>query len=155
MPGSPASGDGSSLELGVRFQPTVNGQILGIRFYKGPGNNGVHVGNLWTAGAPLLLGSATFSGESASGWQEVRFASPVTVTAGTTYVASYFAPQGHYAIDRDWFAGRSTDAPNLHALRDGEQGGNGLYRYSSVSTYPGDTYGASNYWVDVVFVPTP
>jgi hypothetical protein len=155
VPGNPASGDSSSLELGMKFQPDVDGQILGIRFYKGSGNGGTHIGNLWTATGSLLLASATFTGESASGWQEVRFASPVSVTAGSTYVASYFAPQGHYAIDRDWFAAKATDSPPLHALRDGTQGGNGVYRYGAASTFPGDSYGASNYWVDVLFVPSP
>ena len=38
-----------------------------------------------------------FTGESASGWQTVTFAAPVAVTAGTTYVASYYAPVGHYS----------------------------------------------------------
>ena len=44
---------------------------------------------------------ATFSSESASGWQQVNFSTPVDVFPNTTYVASYFAPEGHYsAIDR-------------------------------------------------------
>ncbi len=154
VPSNPGTGDSSSLELGVKFQPDVAGQILGIRFYKGQGNGGTHVGNLWAANGGLLLASTTFAGETASGWQEARFASPVSVTAGSTYVASYFAPQGHYALDRDWFAGRSTDVGHLHALRDGQEGGNGLYRYSSVSAFPSDSYGSSNYWVDVLFVPS-
>ena len=29
---------------------------------------------------------------------------------------------------------------------------NGVYRYGSTSLFPTDTYQASNYWVDVVFV---
>ena len=32
-----------------------------------------------------------------SGWQELDFSAPVAVTAGTTYVASYFTSAGHYA----------------------------------------------------------
>ena len=36
-----------------------------------------------------LLASATFTNESASGWQQVNFSNPVPITAGTTYVASY------------------------------------------------------------------
>jgi hypothetical protein len=153
VPGNPASGDGSSLELGVKFRPAVDGQVVGVRFYKGAGNGGTHVGNLWTATGGVLLASATFTNESATGWQEVRFATPVNVTANSLYVASYFAPQGHYAIDRDWFSAAGTNSPPLSAPRDSTVGGNGVYRYSSTSTYPGDTYGASNYWVDVLFVP--
>ena len=47
-----------------------------------------------------LLARATFTGETASGWQQVTFSSPVIVNPNTTYVASYFAPAGHYSADR-------------------------------------------------------
>src|SRR6185437_10912858 len=41
--------DGSSVELGVRFTPSVGGTITGLRFYKGALNTGAHVADLWTA----------------------------------------------------------------------------------------------------------
>ena len=44
------------------------------------GNTGTHVGNLWSASGALLA-RATFSAETASGWQQVNFASPVPVNA--------------------------------------------------------------------------
>ena len=84
--------DNAAIELGVKFVPSVAGQITGIRFYKGPQNLGTHIGNLWTS-AGASLATATFANETASGWQQVTFANPVAVTPGTTYVASYFAPQ--------------------------------------------------------------
>ena len=39
----------------------------------------------------------------------------------------------------------------LHALQNGADGGNGVYRYGSPSSFPTESYQASNYWVDVVF----
>src|SRR5690349_22134769 len=89
-------GDGSSVELGVRFTPSVGGTITGLRFYKGPLNTGTHVADLWSS-TGTLLATATFSGETASGWQQVSFSQPVAVTAGTTYVASYHTNVGEYA----------------------------------------------------------
>ena len=80
-----------------------NGWITGIRFYKGSGNTGTHVGSLWTANG-TLLGQVTFTNESATGWQQANFSSPIAVTAGTTYVASYLAPNGGYADDSNYFA---------------------------------------------------
>ena len=50
-------------------------------------NTGTHVGNLWTTSGTLLA-TGTFSGETASGWQQLNFTTPVDITAGTTYVAS-------------------------------------------------------------------
>src|SRR5581483_6681009 len=94
--------------------------------------------------------TATFSGESASGWQQVLFSSPVAITANTTYVASYFAPNGHYAVTGGDCT-TATDNPPLHALADGASGGNGVFRYSATSAFPTQSFNASNYWVDVVF----
>src|SRR5205085_10772509 len=66
--------DTNALELGVKFKTDVAGGITGIRFYKGDLNTGTHLGNLWTS-TGQLLGSATFSNETASGWQTVTFPS--------------------------------------------------------------------------------
>jgi hypothetical protein len=133
----------------VKFKSDVNGSITGIRFYKGTGNTGTHVGSLWTASGTLLA-SATFTSETASGWQQVSFATPVTITAGTVYVAAYFTPAGHYAGDVNYFS-KGVDNPPLHALKNGVSGGNGVYAYGSTSTFPTKSTKATNYWVDVVF----
>ena len=95
---SPIRVSGSPVEVGVKFTSDVYGTINGIRFYKSTANTGTHVGNLWTAGGQLLA-SATFTSETASGWQSVSFSKPVPILPGTTYVASYFAPKGHTADD--------------------------------------------------------
>ena len=88
-----ATEDSGAVELGVKFRTDVAGTVKGIRFYKGPGNTGTHIGNLWTATGSQLA-SATFVAETASGWQQVNFTDPVTISANTNYVASYFAPAG-------------------------------------------------------------
>ena len=65
----------NSLEVGVRFQSTVAGTVTAIRFYKSVKNIGSHTGNLWSA-AGKLLGSVTFTNETASGWQQATLATP-------------------------------------------------------------------------------
>ncbi|WP_406832193.1 DUF4082 domain-containing protein [Pedococcus sp. KACC 23699] len=149
-PATASAADSSSLELGVKFKADVDGWVTGVRFYKGTANTGTHMGSLWSL-TGTKLASATFTSESASGWQQVNFASPVAVTAGTVYVASYFAPNGHYAADGGYFSASGVDNAPLHALRDGVSGGNAVYTYGSVSSFPSSTYGSTNYWVDVVF----
>ncbi len=140
--------DGNAVELGVKLRPAVDGTITGLRFFKGATNTGVHVGNLWSAGGTRLA-TVTFSGETGSGWQQANLPSPVAVTAGTTYVASYHAPNGNYAFDSNYFATAVVNGP-LRALSSGEGGGNGVYSYGA-SAFPANTYNATNYWVDVVF----
>lgn len=148
-PAVSADPDADGIEVGVKFQASQTGSVTGIRFYKGATNTGTHVGSLWSR-TGTRLGTATFSGESASGWQQVTFTTPVAVTAGTTYVASYFAPAGHYAVTENYFAAATTRGP-LTALKNGTDGSNGVYRYGATSGFPTSSYQSSNYWVDVVF----
>jgi hypothetical protein len=98
-----------------------------------------------------MLAEATFTGESDSGWQELALSSPVAISADTTYVASYYSPDGGYAYDTSYFTA-AVDSSPLHALADAPGEPNGVYRYG-VSGFPTDTFQASNYWVDVVFSP--
>ena len=159
--GGTDSGDGNAIEVGVKFKTDVFGVATGIRFYKASTNTGTHIGNLWTSSGQLLA-SATFTGETASGWQQVNFAQPVPLNPNTTYVASYFAPKGHYAQAGGYFytvpaigaSADSVDSPPLHALRNTNGVTNGVYSYSGSSTFPTSTYNAENYWVDVVFSPS-
>jgi hypothetical protein len=135
------------IEVGVKFVPAVNGHITGLRFFKGLINTGTHVGNLWTAGGQKLA-SARFSNETVSGWQTVTFSTPVTVTANTTYVASYFSSIGRFAVDRNYFS----TAYNRYPLS-APAVGNGVYVYTSSGGFPNQSYASSNYWVDVIFRP--
>jgi hypothetical protein len=139
--------DTSAVNLGVQFQASSDGMISGVRFYKESDNTGTHIGSLWTS-TGTLLASGTFSGESASGWQELDFSSPVPVTAGTTYVASYHTNTGHYAYTTSGLGSAVTNGP-LTALASG-----GVFAYGSGNGFPSSSYNASNYWVDMVYSPT-
>jgi hypothetical protein len=126
--------DNSAVELGVRFRADVNGTITGVRFYKGAGNTGTHTGSLWT-NAGALLATATFINETASGWQQVNFSSPVAITANTTYVVSYHTNTGNYGVTDAYFAAAGVDNAPLHALQNGVGGSNAVYRYGA-SAFP-------------------
>jgi glutamine amidotransferase PdxT len=149
VPASVANNDGQPLEIGVKFRSTQAGYITGVRFYKGAANTGTHIGHLWSS-TGTKLAEVTFTGETASGWQQMLFTTPVAITANTTYVASYFSSGGYYAITNPYFSTATTNGP-LTALANGTDGGNGVYVYSSASAFPNNTYQTSNYWVDVVF----
>jgi hypothetical protein len=153
VPGTIQDPDTGSVELGVKFRSDVAGSITGIRFYKGPNNTGTHVGALWTR-AGTQLATVTFANETASGWQQALFATPVSISANTTYVVSYHAPVGRYSADGNFFATAGVDSPPLHALANGVDGGNGVYAYGATTIFPSNTYNTENYWVDVVFVPS-
>ncbi len=140
--------DPNSVELGFKFQANTNGEITGLRFYKGPENTGPHVADLWSSNGTLLA-TATFTNETASGWQQVSFSNPVAITAGTTYVASYHT-NGDYSADPNLFATAQTNGP-LTAPASSSSGGNGVYAYGSSSLFPTNSFNSTGYGVDVLF----
>ncbi|MFD3003072.1 DUF4082 domain-containing protein, partial [Pontibacter toksunensis] len=125
------------------------GSVTGVRFYKQSGNTGTHIGQLYSS-TGTLLAQATFTNETASGWQQVLFSSPVAISANTTYVVSYHSSAGYYSADDLGFGQAIVNGP-LTGLQNGADGSNGVYRYTGTPAFPSNAYQASNYWVDVVF----
>ncbi|MBY4633554.1 DUF4082 domain-containing protein, partial [Rhizobium croatiense] len=79
-----------------------------------------------------------------------NFATPVTIAANTTYVASYHTT-GAYVATNNFFTTAVTNGP-LTATASG----NGVYRYggsASAGIFPNATFNSANYWADVVFRP--
>ena len=124
------------------------GTVSGIRFYKSSQDTGVHTGELWSSSGTRLA-TVTFTNETASGWQTATFSNPVTVTAGTIYVASYHTNAGHYSNSTDYFTADVTSGPLTAPAS-----GNGVFTYSSTSVFPTNTFQATNFWVDVMFNPS-
>ncbi len=147
--GAQFKNDGPALEIGTKFSTNQNGYITALRFYKAAGNTGTHTGRLYSL-AGALLAQAVFTSETASGWQQVALSSPVAVTAGTVYIVSYHSSAGYYSTTNNYFTTAVVNGP-LRGLADGENGGNGLYRYNATPVFPNGTYMSSNYWADVVF----
>jgi hypothetical protein len=140
--------DRNGLELGVRFQSSISGQVEGIRFYKGFYNIGDHMVSLWTS-TGTLLATATSVNESLSGWQTVTFSEPIDIQAGVTYVASYHT-NGYYSVTNNYFTTQHNSGP-LSVLP-----GGGVYDYTGEpGTFPTRSFQNSNYWVDVVFDAGP
>ena len=140
--------DANQVQLGVKFQTSVAGKVTAIRFYKGAQNVGTHVATLWS-GTGTLLAIATFTNETASGWQQVKLATPVTLTPKTTYIVAYHS-NGFYSANPKYFTAAVTSGP-LTAPVSTVSSGNGVYVYGSSTIFPTSSYNSTNYWVDVVF----
>ena len=100
------------------------------------------------------LASATFTNTAASGWQTVTLATPVSIAANTTYVASYHTT-GAYVATNNFFTTAVTSGV-LTAPSTTTAGGNGVYSYGGTNTagiFPTSTFSAANYYADVVFRP--
>ena len=66
------------------------------------------------AGLPFL-----FSNETASGWQQVLFTTPVPIQANTTYIVAYHTTAAYIAYTPGAFANSNTNNGPLHALASG------------------------------------
>ncbi|WP_424630930.1 DUF4082 domain-containing protein [Bradyrhizobium sp. SYSU BS000235] len=139
--------DNGAVELGVKFTASVAGTITGIRYYKSNQDTGVHTGTLWSS-TGAALGTLTFSNETTTGWQTARFATPITITPGATYTASYHSNVGHYSNTQDYFTTNVTSGPLTAPAS-----GNGVYAYGN-SQFPTNTFQSTNFWVDVMFNPS-
>ena len=151
-PTLPDGGDGSSVNLGLKFTTTTAGAISGVRFYKAPTNTGTHVGSLWTS-TGALLGSVTFTNETASGWQSAMFSQPIPLTVNRTYVVSYLAPAGHYSADANFFTNQGAGLAPITALQATSTIPNGVYKYGTATVFPSLSFKNTNYYVDAVFTP--
>jgi hypothetical protein len=149
IPGGRTENDSTGgIELGVRFRSIVSGYILGIKFYKTPGNTGLHIAQLYSFDG-TLLSSAGFTNETDSGWQTALFTSAIPITANTTYIAAYYSSLGNYTSTAFGFNSAITNGP-LIGLADGADGINGLFKYTDSPAFPGLGHLSNNYWVDVL-----
>jgi len=145
-PSSPVETDSTALELGVRFTVTEACECTGIEYYRGDATNvGPHIGRLWSGGAKLS--EQAFTGETSSGRQRTLFTSPVTLTPGTTYVASYACPGGHYSVTPSAFTPGPLVAGPLSCTQ-------GLFS-TTLNTEPGSLFGQPSYWVTPVITADP
>ena len=143
-----AAANDQPVEVGTKFRSDEDGYITSLRFYKQSNNTGKHVGHLWSS-TGALLAAATFTNETASGWQTVELPNPVAVVKDTTYITSYHSANGSYAFDPGSFT-QGVNNPPMRALANGVDGGNGVYHYGA-SAFPDTTWNATNYWVDATF----
>ena len=151
VPATITNPDAKAIEVGMKFRSDVAGTVVGVRFYRGPTDYGPHIGHLWDTDGTMLA-SVTFPLATTSGWRQANFAKPVAIKANTVYIVSYYAPVGHYSSN-EYFFDWGVNAPPLHALANGVDGPNGVYGYGS-SAFPNQGWNATNYWVDVLFIPS-
>jgi hypothetical protein len=151
VPNNPIGNVQNATTFGVKFWSSEPGTISGIRFYRAVASPQGYVAQLYSAGG-TVLGSATLTQESSPlpGWQEADFASPISISANTTYVAAYYCSVGQGPADIHGLVNGVTNGP-LTAPSSLSVGGNGVYDRGNV--FPGHGYEASNFYVDVAFEP--
>lgn len=150
-PETPVVADAGVVTLGVKFRSTQPGKVSGIRFYRGATSRDGYVVKLFAANGSLLAAAKAWKDTCVIPcWEQVSFASPVTIAANTTYIAAYYTSHGRYAVEKYGLKNGHSGGP-LSAPASDTVGGNGVYTYST--GFPNETWYNSNYYVDVAFTP--
>ena len=138
--------DPNAVSLGVKFQSDISGYVTGVRYYRPADTSGTHTGSLWTIDGQRLA-TVTFTGETASGWQQANFATPVQITAGTSYVGVLLRPERALRRRLGYLQGeRQPVRARAAPCSSPSSGGNGVYGYGG-DVFPANSYGDANYWV--------
>jgi len=133
--------DSSKTSVGTQFKVATAGTVDAIRVHRSPNVSGALTGKL-TRGSTVLA-TVTLPAAGA-GWQEVDLPAPVSVVTGKTYTVYYTATTGRYSVQSQYSWPKVSS--DLTAVK-------GVYTFGS--GVPTSVYQNENYWVDVVFNPTP
>lgn len=161
-PGSQIGDTGVNLTLGVEFYVTSSGCTLTeIRFWaSGTVTGSDHACRLYRVdnalGGTLLSGSSkAFASPLVSGWNTVTLDTPAALTANQRYRAAvhFTTDNGYTASAHYWDSGSGsagiTSGP-LAAPNSTDATGNQQGSFNAAGdAYPGSTFNAGNYWVDV------
>lgn len=94
----PDNSDTANVELGLKFQVDQACNAIAVNWYRGNTNNaGPWDVSIWNADTGASLNNTAQGAVTASGWQSQTLSSPVALVPGTTYMASYSDPGGHYS----------------------------------------------------------
>ncbi|GAO01930.1 DUF4082 domain-containing protein [Anaeromyxobacter sp. PSR-1] len=150
------------ITLGVTFQANRDGNVTGVRHWKSTNSTSetTHL-TLWSINGTKL--AETVNPPNASGaWIGTDFSSPVHITSGTWYRASYTVKTGSGATGFDYsrttgyFLTDPRITGSLAACVDGNPYPNGMYSYSGAgntgSSFSNTSAAQANYWVTPVFV---
>ena len=133
------------VELGLSFSTQHGGTVTAVQYFQSPAQSGVTSATLWTSTGEVLA-RAQFDASDVEGWRTIPLTSPVSLIAGGSYVVSYHAPKGSYAVAEGDVS--SGTLRNGFVINDGA----GVYKYGE-SGFPTRVNQSSSYLVDIVFTP--
>jgi fibronectin type 3 domain-containing protein len=132
-----------SYELGTKFSVDQPATLASVRWWKDVKETGSHTARVWTASGTLIA-TLPFATQTASGWQQANFATPLQLAANTVYVVSINI-NAFFVTARSGLATPRTAgiARTPNDIR------NGIYG-SSAGVFPTNSFSSTNYFVDVV-----
>jgi hypothetical protein len=143
-------GNDSPYELGTKFWSDVPGEITMVRLFTDLSEEGNHTVRIWQANNGVMIaGPYTWTITPATeGWQNYTLPVPLNILANTDYIVAISTSSDlYYAAQNNGFTSAIVNG-NLHTYV-----GSGLLTLL-LGTMPNTVYLNTNYFRDVVFVPT-
>jgi hypothetical protein len=167
VPALPDVNEGSPVTVGDTLLFAAAGQVSGARLYA-PATlgAGTYTATFWVVttddstgtGTGTLLASAVFGVLTPGAWNNVSFASPVSVDTTHAYVIALRSTEGRYAATGGLFGsaivnGSITGIKDASAFGSFTKLSNGRFT-GGVASYPENTFGSNGYFIDVLYDPT-
>ena len=143
--------DNKAYELGMIFTPTADGDVVGFRYYATAAESGTHKARLWRNSDSTLVSGPTTIGKSGTGWQELILPAPVHVQAGVAYTISVSTggdAKKYYAYRNSAFTSAGSNGQHMTWPANA-----GVFT-ATLGSRPTQVWNASNYYRDVLFVPS-
>ena len=129
-------------EFGTQFNVSTDGHMLAFRFFKPPGETGVHVGKLWDSGGNLVHAQTAFN-ESDSGWQTIAIDRKIELNRGENYIVSVNMntnyPAQPFHFNSAIVSGAITASAEIYN--------------DTPHSYPSNSFNNNGYFIDLVFSP--
>lgn len=156
--------DAQFISVGMEFVLSANGWITELRYYRGDPAIGVgtdlpqgQVFRIDAAGVrtPILPAPVTFPAPVSLGWQTVVVSPAVALVPSQAYKTVVYFPNKFYTSSAGdyWNAGPGSSGITngiLTAVKASSSNeGQGTYIYGAGLTYPVNSAGSSNFWIDI------
>lgn len=160
-PNADAGDPASPINLGLIFQVSSTCWAKAIHFYRGAVTiTGPVKGRIFLVSSETVVsGSAVDFVLSGTGWQTATLASPVQLTANTSYKVTIHSDDNYSATGGYWATGAGVGGITNGPLTAPDAGGaplglgliqQGSFRVTSdPDAYPNNYFGGGQYWVDV------
>lgn len=136
------TGDDGDYELGTKFTTSQIAQVTKIKYYKTPGETGLHTGKIWNSFGDKLI-EVNFVSETPSGWQYAELTTPLLLFPGDTYIVSVNA-NTEYAFTPNELSSIITNGI-LSSVADNN---NGVFN-ETPELFPFQSFNNSNYYRDL------
>lgn len=171
QPAAPATlvSDTGAYTFGLQFTLSQAAPLTGIWFYSAPGAGALpdHCGIFAVSGHGAVTGTVnnapSWSGAAGSGWVKCTYDGSTILAAATSYKvavayaggSNFYSASSHYWDTTGAGASGLTSGIITAPNNAGGDGGQDTFVLAVGLTYPGTSFNATNYWLDVeVSVPS-